>query len=83
MAQKILSQEWERLKTRTDLEVCIYINRVRLCMSLYVFHLKVDRRRCLLQLTSYAAALQDSNVGNVLYFITFSLFAIVWKYTIN
>ena len=77
MAQKILSQEWERLKTRTDLEV--YINHIRLCMSLYVFHLKVDRRRCLLQLTSYAAALQDSNVGNynVLYFITFLLLVIV------
>ena len=26
--------------------------------------IKVDKRRCLLQLTSYAATLQDSNVSN-------------------
>ena len=29
-------------------------------------NIKIDRRRCLLQLTSYAAALQDSNVRNAL-----------------
>ena len=66
MAQKILAQEWERLKTRTDLEVCINPVSNPLCMSLYMcFIVKVDRRRCLLQLTSYAAALQDSNVGKL------------------
>ena len=38
MAQKILAQEWERLKTRTDLEVCINPVINPLHMSLYVFH---------------------------------------------
>ena len=61
MAQKILAQEWERLKTHTDLEV-YFTCPVDILFTCLI--MKVDKRRCLLQLTSYAAALQDSNVSN-------------------